>query len=619
MVKSVFRQDIKFWHKKIAVVLIGLWLTVNIFPAVLVNAQTDSKNIYYADQDYITVKVDQGQNNYLLSIDSKNLGALDWTGYVFPLKTEDFPSPEDFQQKVKNNRSLYPDETKPIGLIYAPAKSLFRYLDVLSVVIDYAADKIFGGAIIDTVSVPADQAAIYLVRAYSGSWGKLNDPGEKAFVREQLTNGKARDDAALSLNIFDVVLDAASLIIPFDKSLSPDDLQKIGTAGLTEVSRKLSQPDFLQGGANLTDLYQVAVSGSSAMLNEFINLLTDQAAKNFVRFITKNSQLAVGFVNLSDKISKGGKIADRLAQLLTLATPLETSYFTVNGAEAKLAKAEVKPSGKVIKNWQLVSGDPADLGTHLIYKGEAQVRGWYELSTYCYGCTDAEMLDEKNFTKEWLLHIADEDIKYLPLYELTLKDKSSLNSVVKLEDASPELENKLKQATKDNPEVVTLRGYETYSEGEPGVSTQFQQTELLNNGELGFSIEIPKHWTKVNSNYTDSGFPSFKIVQERQGIYRLGAGGSEDFSVFAADNPGSLSVEEFISQKEGRNMSRQYCANTVYSGHNGMKCLFTDQVKGDKIYYLFFPINKKIILFYCSTIFKADPVCDEAFKTLVIH
>ena len=348
---------VKNWHKKITLILIGLLLAVHILPIVYAKAETNSKEIYYADQDYITLKVDQKQDQYRLSIESKNLGSLDWVGYVFRLKPEDFASQKDFKQKVISNRSFYSDEDQPLGLVYATAKSVFRYLDVLSTLIDFATKEIFGSAIIDTVNVPANEPAIYLVRAYSGSWGKLIDEGEKSFVREKLTNGKIRDGQALGLNLFAIILDTASLVVPFDKSISQDDLRKIAVAGLTEISHKFSQPDFMQGRANAKDFNQVVVGGAAAMLKEFLNILKDEAAKNFLKFAARSLQIAADTVIVLDKVSKGGKIADRIAQLLTLGTPLETSYLTVNDAVAKLAKEEVVQNGDDIKNWKTFDRD----------------------------------------------------------------------------------------------------------------------------------------------------------------------------------------------------------------------------------------------------------------------
>jgi hypothetical protein len=56
--------------------------------------------------------------------------------------------------------------------------------------------------------------------------------------------------------------------------------------------------------------------------------------------ILRNSQIALNVVNVADKWSKGGQIADRLAQLVLSTTPLETVFVVTGDGLARVAEPD---------------------------------------------------------------------------------------------------------------------------------------------------------------------------------------------------------------------------------------------------------------------------------------
>lgn len=92
-----------------------------------------------------------------------------------------------------------------------------------------------------------------------------------------------------------------------------------------------------------------------------------------------------------------------------------------------------------------------------LYAGEATLRGTYVLDS-SYG-------DQK----EWLFKVVKEDIAKLPI-QTKFGDGRDVNELIKIADATPSLEAKLKKATEENPETITIKGYYLHCEGGPLVS-----------------------------------------------------------------------------------------------------------------------------------------------------
>lgn len=94
-----------------------------------------------------------------------------------------------------------------------------------------------------------------------------------------------------------------------------------------------------------------------------------------------------------------------------------------------------------------------------LYEGETILRGRYVLDT------------TYNNEKEWLFRVAKEDMNKLPI-QIKFGDGRDVNELLKIADATPEIVLKLKEATDENPETITIKGYYLYCEGSPIVSIE---------------------------------------------------------------------------------------------------------------------------------------------------
>lgn len=145
--------------------------------------------------------------------------------------------------------------------------------------------------------------------------------------------------------------------------------------------------------------------------------------------------------------------------LFAKKTQAPTQQTTVAQSAKQLAQtiAPISQSTDTTENWKLLSGNKDDTCTSPTYEGSVNVKGWYEMAEDYTG-------------KGWMLAIADADVNKLPMYFYGEDKTRNANHFVKIKDATPELEQRLKNASKEKPEIIILKGYTVYCEGAPRVS-----------------------------------------------------------------------------------------------------------------------------------------------------
>ena len=333
-------------------VIFSLFVIESIFTFKIpfIKANSQRTEINYSDKDYITLNITEKDKKYSFNIESKNLGTVDWIGYVFPLTPTQFESPDNFYEKTKSNRSIYTTEDQPLGIVYAKAKGFFRYLDILSTGVDWAMNKIFGNPFRDTLTIPSTEENIYLVRSYSGGWGKFTDPTEKSFVREKIYKGNERDRQAVVLNISLATFDTLGVFIPLADFLG-DQLNTIIEAGLRKADKVTTAKAMgIEGSKEATKyLLHVAAETGEASLLKAGEIIKDEATQNFFKFIARSCKIAIKVVDVGRKISNAGQAVDRIVQMVTVATPLETSYVVVGNPLLALEKKETKEKPGLIE------------------------------------------------------------------------------------------------------------------------------------------------------------------------------------------------------------------------------------------------------------------------------
>lgn len=108
-------------------------------------------------------------------------------------------------------------------------------------------------------------------------------------------------------------------------------------------------------------------------------------------------------------------------------------------ASKSIAQNQVKDDGK-----QPVK---SDICTGHLFEGEAQLRGSYVLETI-----------PGSEKKEWMFKVIAEDVANLPTHADIESGVVSSDNLLYISDATPEMTAKLKKATQEKPEMITIKG-----------------------------------------------------------------------------------------------------------------------------------------------------------------
>ena len=79
---------------------------------------------------------------------------MDWVTYVVQLDPSEAGTADGLLKKTASNRSTFKSEDNVVGMIYVPAKSTWRYLDVSSVISDAIMGAAFGKTLGERVHHP---------------------------------------------------------------------------------------------------------------------------------------------------------------------------------------------------------------------------------------------------------------------------------------------------------------------------------------------------------------------------------------------------------------------------------------------------------------------------------
>lgn len=340
----------KCQNRIFATIILVLFLFSSIPINNLVAQEADIPEPIYVDQDMleITIEEDYKKDGYKIGakyidfgdIDWLDFGDIDWTVYIIKLKPEDIKSQDDLNKKVFDNHTVFSSEATDIETVFVPANSFWRVLDVVSLLIDSAINLIIDNQ--DTATVPKDEEAVYLVRAYSGALGLQDDKEEQQFVINDVDLGQERNNNARLINIVSAVVDVSSLLLTFTSDMNKNPRFKRIILKTIDIIRKdnaivMTKDDDTDRAVNR--LLMVINSSANIFAEEMViftaNNLTDKVKKEVAaktatkatKFIASNGKAAINTVNFLHHISKGGQLLNRVYDLVYAATPLETAYI----------------------------------------------------------------------------------------------------------------------------------------------------------------------------------------------------------------------------------------------------------------------------------------------------
>lgn len=130
---------------------------------------------------------------------------------------------------------------------------------------------------------------------------------------------------------------------------------------------------------------------------------------------------------------------------------------TYKEAKEQVRKFDEWVKHEEAKGWRYISGDPQLSCSEIVFEGEIKLKGWY-VWDYIY------------IEKGWVFYTADEDVKKIPVYDTHASydeiGKERARKFV-LSNVPKEVENSLRQASKERPYEIVVDKYSLYCEGLP--------------------------------------------------------------------------------------------------------------------------------------------------------
>ena len=324
-------------------------LVILIIP-IMVSATNNTEPIY-ADKNFIEVNYREYNEEYgLISAETREGSGMDWYVYVVRLEEGEIENFDDYYQVSSDKRSVFESEDEVVEILYAPAKSFFRKLNVGDLLVD-AVCGLMGGPMVksaDSVAINKEEKAVYLIRAYSGALGLRDDKEERNFVKNSIDEGKDRNRMAFNLNLVTFGFDTFNLF--YDTGSLGDGAKVIVSKAAPKIITRLSIYDedgnLLEGMLEtVRDIGDIVLKEQSDYLVSFTaDAVQVKTLSRFSSFISNVSKAALSVVELSGKISKGGEILNRVYDFAYAATPLETAYIAntdfVEDIEEKIDEEE---------------------------------------------------------------------------------------------------------------------------------------------------------------------------------------------------------------------------------------------------------------------------------------
>jgi len=391
--------------------VVGVWIVAVAFSGgfygILEAEASEFQGPFYADQDYITInkvecKDKEGKDAYCLRAETKALAASDWIVFVIRLNPDNFSSFQDLKNKSKDKRAVYESEGEVVDVLYAESKNFYDYFDFVSIAADLVVKKTLNTDFSDSATIPkTNDGSVYMIRAYSGGTGALNDLQEKDFVLKKVDEGQERHIAARNMNYFLSILQVVEFYGEplflgggIDKKIAAGEgkaiKEKILYAGIAPAlaeGTQLGEPGT--SGPDSKDFWEMAYESTKAMMSEYVNIMVKQsisegkkkALENYANMSIKNCGLAIKDYNALKDFLKATSVTQRYTDMALFTTPIETSYIMPNTAISKIVEDD--PLKQDIQNYvqQIQSIHPdmlADFGNDKIESVEnvdTQIQG----------------------------------------------------------------------------------------------------------------------------------------------------------------------------------------------------------------------------------------------------
>jgi parallel beta-helix repeat protein len=238
-----------------------------------------------------------------------------------------------------NDTDIYPEKSKfPLytkdgsvfGHAVAPAKSLFKYLDIAGLIMDEAQDFLGLGDESDTFVLPDDKEAVYVIRGFTGMLSSGIEKGEFGFG---ITNFKSEMIKGTAINIMNAVIDTMSIFVDMNEFIKQCTYQII----FNTMNKASSTIDTISSSdeSNIAKLRTILVEIGKETASSAAGCVKDYLEDKTGKALFMAFKALVKTLDLLGKVSKAGSLIDRIGGLTGISpagifsSPMESMLIRV--------------------------------------------------------------------------------------------------------------------------------------------------------------------------------------------------------------------------------------------------------------------------------------------------
>ncbi|MFQ5515736.1 MAG: IPT/TIG domain-containing protein [Myxococcota bacterium] len=235
---------------------------------------------------------------------------LDWSASVYELDPSAFPGGKsDVDALTADYVSAYPRaRARPISRIIVGSSSSLDKLDIFKLIKD-SISKVF---IPDPeLRVPADRAALYIVRKHGGAYFPDQDP-----LIANLPSGRREALRMTTLNIVLASFDALSVFLKLSDILKDREILSIAISITSAVDKGLAK-QVIGGSVDPQLMKTILTESLKATFEALFDKVKDGVSKGLLnaRFLPMVGKVAVALVDVPGKIAAGVNFANRTLAL----------------------------------------------------------------------------------------------------------------------------------------------------------------------------------------------------------------------------------------------------------------------------------------------------------------
>ena len=338
----------------------------------VVHLALNEAQVHNIDREYVDVEVRNAAGKVEVSLSNEmSMGvgsAHSWIVEIASLKTDAYPFSNGWQAFDISfaPHDVFERDGVLLHRVALPQASLFRYFDLVSLVIDAVTGKLYQAVGLDSVVLlPGDAPGVYIVRAYSGA---LADEEELDAI-PSFPSGTNLHEAAQAVNVALAIWDIVSVIVDTKGVIPVMDKFVIELAFRLSIVRAEYLPKNRPPTMNeLSAFLQKAFKTALEVLRDTGVDIAGTAAETKLAVLIKQSKVFSGAAGTLKSVLAGldvagkvGHVGDALLMFIEQiwwVSPVETSIIVVGNPWPEEECGECPPTHECVSGECVAEGEP---------------------------------------------------------------------------------------------------------------------------------------------------------------------------------------------------------------------------------------------------------------------